>query len=268
MNNTQGLLRMFTFPTNTKFECKIIYDFASPVCAELRNDFDILTIAGEGDDFTRGYRVMEYLYHILLHDPSYINSTQDTSATLLKRLQHHQPINCRGVALLMCGCLLALGIHCKVVWLLSADPYDPDCHVVPVAYCREYGKWIMFDPTVNTVCYDPNGNPLSILEVRDRIAHRLSVEYSKNVHFVRSECGYDYQKRMFTGYLSKNLFMMKSSQHQGCIQHLENDQILFLIPDGFDIERFCNIQSQYYNKEIHTIHNAVCIGRTEMFETL
>ncbi|WP_310604894.1 hypothetical protein [Anaerosporobacter sp.] len=48
------------------------------------------------------------------------------------------------------------------------SPYDGECHVVNEIWDISLNKWIMFDITHNQYWVDEKGNPLSILEIRQK----------------------------------------------------------------------------------------------------
>ncbi len=253
MNMYQGLFDMFCIngiPSDDYF----VYETQSLGLDRLLEKYPLKQIAGEGTDYEKAYAIMEWIYDHLVHQPDYCNSEDDNAITLLDRLMEGKPINCRAVAIIMTECFLALGIKSRVVWLLSVNPYDMDCHVVPIAYCKELKKWIMFDATVHTTVMNKDGEPLSLLETRDYLARGEELTFSEKLRYVRGACPYATQKKMFEKYLSKNLFMMKTYKIN-CFgfEKAEGQEIVHLVSSRFDIERYYELQKKYWEEMNHDI---------------
>ena len=253
MNMYQGLFDMFCIngiPSDDYF----VYETQSLGLDRLLEKYPLKQIAGEGTDYEKAYAIMEWIYDHLVHQPDYCNSEDDNAITLLDRLMEGKPINCRAVAIIMTECFLALGIKSRVVWLLSANPYDMDCHVVPIAIHKGLKKWIMFDATVHTTVMNKDGEPLSLLETRDYLARGEELTFSEKLRYVRGACPYATQKKMFEKYLSKNLFMMKTYKIN-CFgfEKAEGQEIVHLVSDRFDIERYYELQKKYWEEMNHDI---------------
>lgn len=260
MSIYNGLLKLYELPGKIE-KLHMVFKYDSPELIMLKKKYNLEKITKGKTDFQRAYNLMVWLHSIFIHDPNYVNSPEDNADKLIKRLMNLQPVNCHGAAIIMTECLLSLGIKASMIWLLSADPYDSDCHVVPIVYCSEYNKWIMFDSTVNCVCYDETGEPLSIFEVRQKLANNDDIEYSSTLRFIRTKCSYNYQKRMFSGYLSKNMFMFKGY----CVNNFGfeydiHQKYIYIKPNNFDLKCYCNIQEKHWGQKIHSCDNSVCIG--------
>lgn len=253
MNMYQGLFDMFCI-NGVPPEDYFIYETCSPGLKSLLDRYPLEKIAGEGTDYEKAYAIMEWVYDNLLHQPDYCNSIDDNAITLLDRLMEGKPINCRAVATIMTECFLALGIKSQVVWLLSANPYDMDCHVVPIAFCKELQKWIMFDATVHTTIMSKNGEPLSLFETREYLARGEELQFSEKLRYVRGECPYAIQKKMFVKYLSKNLFMMKTYRIN-CFEFekAQGQEIVHFVSGQFDIKRYYELQKRYWESMSHDI---------------
>lgn len=248
MNIYQGLLDMYPLRIDN-FETLCTYDMQSNKLQELCKAYSLNEIAGNGTDYEKAYAIMEWINEILIHEPNYQNQTTDNAFVLLERLKEKKPINCRAVANIMVECFFALGIKAQAVWLLSANPYDYDCHVVPVAYCKELKKWIIFDATVHTTILDADRKPLSIFEVREYLAKGNQLEFAPQLRYVRMDCSANAQKNMFTKYLSKNFFMMKTYE-KNCFGYegVEGQKYVHLGSTKIDLDRYYLLQNNYWEK--------------------
>lgn len=248
MNIYQGLLDLYPIEEED-FESVSDYELDSESLRELNRKYSLDQIAGNGTDYERAYAIMEWINSILIHEPDYHNQLTDNADVLLTRLLEKKPINCRAAANIMVECFLALGIKAQAVWLLSANPYDNDCHVVPVAYCRELKKWIIFDATVHTTILNENNEPLSIFEVRDYLAKEKRMEYSPKLRYVRTDCSYTAQRTMFTKYLCKNFFMMRTYL-KNCFGYegAKGQKYINLVAPSFDVDRYYKLQQRYWKE--------------------
>lgn len=229
----------------------IIYECGSKGYAPLFEKYHIDKIAVGDTDFERAFALMRWLNSILIHLPDYHNKEDDDSVSLLNLLMNKEPINCRAAANIMVECCLALGMKSRAVWLLPANPYDKDCHVVPIVYCRELNKWVMFDATVNSIVKDENDIPLSPLEIRKKLARKEEIFFLDTLKYVKTECTYTVQQNMFKKYLLKNLFMMRTYRIN-CrgYEGTKNQEIIYLVCDKFDINRYCMLQNDYWKNNI------------------
>lgn len=84
-------------------------------------------------------------------------------------------INCLNKAKILAECCLAVGIPARRVWMYPASPYDMDNHVVTEIYDRRRGGWLALDPTTGAYFIGEEGEPLSLLAVRRRMAMRERV---------------------------------------------------------------------------------------------
>ena len=98
---------------------------------------------------------------------------------------------------------MSLGIYARRVKIMPYSPYDFDNHVVVEIYDK---KWIMLDPTTDGIFIDENRIPLSLLEIREKLANDKFVTYvkpkDKLVDLKKLKDKYIKQ----TTYLCKNLF--------------------------------------------------------------
>lgn len=138
--------------------------------------------------------------------------------------------NCRWHAILLSELLLSIDIKNRFVTCFPEDEQDQDCHVVNLVWLPEADKWAMIDSDMQEYVTDPDGNPLSLEEMRaELIAGRKLV-----IHRNADPDGVEYMQ----GYWAKNLYWFDIHMTYG--YDLEGrrrlpDYMLTLIPPGFQI---------------------------------
>lgn len=151
---------------------KVVYDFSCPEYEELREKYDLPSIAGKGSAFRRARRLMHWMAPRLTHCSWYDNHVECNALKLLEYSLDNpeQGINCLNKAKILEECCLAVGIYARRVSIMPYSPYDWDNHVVTEIYDPDMGKWIMLDPTTDGYFVDGEGQPLSLLELRRKFA--------------------------------------------------------------------------------------------------
>lgn len=76
--------------------------------------------------------------------------------------------NCRLHSILLHELLLSQGIVNRFVTCLPADSLDRDCHVVNLVWLPECEKWAMIDSDMQSYIASPEGEALSLEEMRQR----------------------------------------------------------------------------------------------------
>lgn len=146
------------------------YDFDHASYDQLRTEYDLERLAGEGSELERALRLMNTFAPRLRHQSDYDNHVEMNALALLSYSLDNPAhgINCRSKAQILNEMCLALDIHARKVWIMPNSVYDQDCHVVNEIWDTALGKWVMLDITNNQYWVDERGTPLSILEIRDR----------------------------------------------------------------------------------------------------
>ena len=229
-----GILKTFNKFTGADMSCEYITD--DDFCDYLVEKYNLDRISGSGDDFSKSLNVMKWLFSILRHDPDYHNNSNDNADNLLEHLNNGGSINCRATAVILTECLLALGIPARTVWLMPMNPYDEDCHVISMAYCKEMGKWVTFDATVNSIVMDEKGHPLDPIEIRTVLENMGTLKFSNELLYYRVKCSHEAQCKGYYSYLAKNMFYFKSYKINCFKYESIAYNIIFCIPDGFDYD--------------------------------
>jgi hypothetical protein len=118
-------------------------------------------------------------------------------------------LNCRGLAIVLNECYLALGIKSRIVTCMPKDSLkmDQDVHVINSVYSESLEKWIWIDPTFNAYVMNEKGEMLSIEEVRHRLiedkALILNPDANWNNKTPQTKINY------LENYMAKNLYMLE-----------------------------------------------------------
>ncbi len=150
------------------------YDFSHENYETLKSKYNLESTAKSGTEFERALRLMNEYAPRLTHKSDYDNHISQSATDLLEYSLNNknQGINCRAKAQILNEMCLSLGIYSRKVWLMPYSDYDTDCHVVNEVWDRSLNKWVMLDITNNTYWVDENKIPLSVLEIRNKVALR------------------------------------------------------------------------------------------------
>lgn len=235
------------YPTFLKGEAiEFVYDFNCPQYEELLKKYPIKEIAGEGSEFERVLRLIQEYSGRLSHQSDYDNFIEDNALALLAYSldQPEHGINCRAKGEILNEMCLALGIYSRRVSINPYSSIDLDSHVVNEIFDTQRNKWIMVDMTTNAYVVDSNDTPLSLLEIR-----RCGVEgtyYALVNEDGKFEAGNEnggYTNSLT--YYMKNMFFFKIGLYQGFGSRGDLDEVVYFVPDGFDIKKRIISKTQY-----------------------
>lgn len=150
------------------------YDLSHENYEQLKNKYDLEKTAKDGTEFEKALRLMDEYAPRLTHKSNYDNHISQSSIELLEYSLDNKAhgINCRAKAQILNEMCLSLGIYSRKIWIMPYSDYDTDCHVVNEVWDSTLNKWVMLDITNNTYWVDENRTPLSILEIRNKVALR------------------------------------------------------------------------------------------------
>lgn len=180
----------------------------SPLVA-LRKGLDLDSIAGGGSDVNRVIRLLHWMHDLIPHDGNHANPAVRNAMSLVAVCKReHRGLNCRGLAIALNECYLALGYRSRYVTCMPKDSLgtDPDCHVINTVFIPSLNKWIWIDPTNDAYVMNEKGELLGIEEVRERlITHQpLIVNPDANWNHRSAVTKEDYLEY----YMSKNLYRL------------------------------------------------------------
>lgn len=175
----------------------------------LRKHFNLDSIAGNGDEFSRVLNLLHWLHNLIPHDGQNGNPEIRNAESMISVCKKEgRGLNCRGLAITLNECYLSIGFKSRFVTCLPKDSLgkDRDCHVINSVYLNSMNKWIWVDPTFNAYVMDEKGSPLSIEEVRERIIkdEPLVINSDANWNNKRPAVKEDYLFR----YMAKNLYTL------------------------------------------------------------
>ncbi len=108
----------------------------SPALAEVRQRFNLDSIAGNGNDISKIKNLTYWVHDIVRHDGSSYNPRgPKTLANIVDTCQqYNRGVNCRMMAIMLTEALLAEGIPARYLTCQSKDfEKDPDCHIICMA---------------------------------------------------------------------------------------------------------------------------------------
>ncbi|HEY4337873.1 MAG TPA: transglutaminase domain-containing protein, partial [Puia sp.] len=131
----------------------------------LRKGFNLDSIAGGGGDVNRVIRLLHWMHDLVPHDGNHANPAVRNALSLVAVCKRdHRGLNCRGLAIALNECYLALGYRARFVTCMPKDSLgiDPDCHVINTVYLPSLKKWVWIDPTNDAYVMNEKGELLGI----------------------------------------------------------------------------------------------------------
>lgn len=147
-----------------------------PQLAQLRERFDLESVAGDGDDLTRAVRIQDWIKSLFSHRIPWRMPEWNALVILDRGQRGVENFICMHYSVSLVQCCLAVGLQARMINLhrgvaesyrwgeeASADP-PVDEHVVAEVWSGELGKWVMLDVDFD-VHYERAGVPLSAWEI-------------------------------------------------------------------------------------------------------
>jgi hypothetical protein len=160
-------------PNDTREIPKFTYMDSSDIHLKaLRKGFHLDSIAGTGNEVSKILNLLHWMHNIVPHDGSGGNPEVKNAMAMINTCKKdNRGLNCRGMAMALTECYLAMGIKARYIVCLPKDSLgiDQDCHVINIVYSKAHKKWLWIDPTFDAYVMNENGDLLSIEEVRDRV---------------------------------------------------------------------------------------------------
>lgn len=182
----------------------------NPNLVALRKMFNLDSIAGKGNDVSKILNLSHWIHNLVPHDGGNGNPPGMNAMNMITVCtKEKRGLNCRGLAMALNECYLALGIRSRYITCLPRDSMkiDNDCHVINMVYSTELKKWLWVDPTFDAYVMNEKGELLSIEEVRERIIDGrpliLNPEANWNHKVSQTKENYLYS------YMAKNLYLLE-----------------------------------------------------------
>lgn len=150
-----------------------------PYLKQLKSEFELGQRVKYGrDDLDKVLIITHWVHNLWKHDGS--NAPKDNDPiSILREVQLGQRFRCVEYAVVINGCLNAVGIPSRVVGLKTEDVETRKSgagHVVVEAYIEKLDKWVMIDGQWNAIV-TIDGMPLNSVELQEAIAeNRSSIE--------------------------------------------------------------------------------------------
>jgi hypothetical protein len=153
---------------------------------------------------------MHWVHDLVPHDGNHGNPEVKNALSMVQVCKKdNRGLNCRGLALVLNECYLAMGIKSRIVTCYPKDSLniDPDCHVINSVYSESLKKWLWIDPTFDAYVMNEKGEMLGIEEVRERLIEDktliLNPDANWNNQNSQTKEGY------LQNYMAKNLYILE-----------------------------------------------------------
>ena len=176
----------------------------------LRKAFNLDSIAGKGDEILTILNLMHWLHNLIPHDGIHGNPKERNAINMIKTCKiESRGINCRGLAIVLNECYLAMGIKSRIVTCLPKDSLklDTDCHVINMVFSETLKKWLWIDPTFNAYVMNEKGELLSIEEVRESLIENKPLILNPDANWNNQITQTKEQYLMH--YMAKNLYKIE-----------------------------------------------------------
>jgi hypothetical protein len=176
----------------------------------LRKKHNLDSVAGNGTDVLKIINLLRWVHSIIPHNGANGNPDIKNAVSMIEVCKKsNRGLNCRGLAIVLNECYLALGFKSRIVTCLPKDSLkvDPDCHVINMVYSESLKKWLWMDPTFSAYVMNEKGDLLSIEEVRERLINSkpllLNPDANWNNQTVQTKENY------LENYMAKNLYILE-----------------------------------------------------------
>lgn len=178
----------------------------APELVRFREAYRLEEVAGKGDEVTRVLNLLHWVHTQVRHDGNSANPASRNAIHLIEVCKREgRGVNCRMMATILNEACLSLGIPARHVTCLPLNTQDPDCHVITAAWVGSLHKWIYLDPTYEATLRDPEGNLLSVPEVRERLVAGKPLMLSKGANWN----GEPKNQGEYLDYMAKNLVKLQ-----------------------------------------------------------
>ncbi len=244
-----GILKMYeVFEEGENPE--IQYEHDAEGLVELKQKYPIETIAGTGTTQEKVLNILLWIARTVMHTDTSDDSVEQQALALLDYAydKSDKGVNCESLSTILVECLLSIGIKGRVVFLMPFSPYDCDNHVVAEAFIPEEDKWIMIDPTYNAFFTSAEGNILSVMELRECFADRISVQINDELFYNDRDIEQEQLKEIYEGYMLKNLFYFKCYRRNGFYSERGRD-FLYIYPKDYNLLRGLTLNQQFKKEQ-------------------
>lgn len=175
----------------------------------LRKDFNLDSVAGNGDETSRIKNLLTWAHNSVRHDGSVPDNPPSRNARDLIAVckKENRGVNCRMLATILRDVYQAEGFKSRMVTCMPKDSSDNDCHVINVVWSNTFNKWLWMDPTFNAYVTNKNGDLLSIEEVREGLIKESDLILNDDANWNNQN---KVNREYYLGYyMSKNLYWIR-----------------------------------------------------------
>lgn len=204
------------------------FEYALPsdsLLTKTREEFNLDSIAGTGDDISRIKNLLYWVHNNIAHNGNngFPEGPRSLSNIYHSSKRNNCGYNCRALAISLAEAYLAVGIPARYLTCESkAWDTDGDCHVICVAWSKSLDKWIWVDPSFASYVTDENGLLLHPGEVRFRLQHDMPLILNEDANYnneVKQTKEY-----YIENYMAKNLYifsayMLQQAEPEGISNH-------------------------------------------------
>lgn len=171
----------------------------------LRAGFKLDSIAGTGNEVSKMLNLLHWIHDLIPHNGNEGNPAVKNAMSLINTCtSESKTLNCRGLAIVLNECYLAMGWQSRFMTCLPQDTSDFDCHVINMVYSNDLDKWIWVDPTNDAYVMDETGELLGIEEVRQRLINDEMLILNPDANWNRRNS--TIKEYYLFQYMAKNLY--------------------------------------------------------------
>lgn len=223
---------------------------SNPNLMALRKGFNLDSIAGTGNEISQILNLLHWIHDLVPHDGNINNPTVKNALSMINVCQtDERGLNCRGLAIVLNECYLAMGFKSRFVTCMPKDSVFQDCHVINSVYSYDLQKWIWIDPTNDAYVMDEKGELLGLGEVREKLINEEMVILNPDANWNNKHS--TLKENYLMNYMAKNLYrfscVLESKYDIETSQQGKQVEYLELIPtDGLNQKP--KISEEYYKK--------------------
>jgi len=178
----------------------------------LRKAFNLDSIAGKGHQVSQILNLMHWIHALVPHDGNHPTPEVKNAMSMISKCKKDERgLNCRGLAIVLNECYLAMGFKSRFVTCMPKDSSFNECHVINMVWANDLNKWIWVDPTHDAYIMDETGTLLGFAEVRERLINDQPLILNPDANWnKRSSTVKEYY---LMHYMAKNLYRFSSPLH-------------------------------------------------------